>query len=126
MIASVVLAVAALRAGLAIRRAREAKCAPRPGSRQRHLRLAKPAVVLVAIGFVAGPVSAVWLRGWESFATFHSAVGVLVVMLFGAAAVYGYRLARGEQRARQLHALFGGLAVLASLLAAVAGFVLLP
>jgi len=126
MAASVMLALAALRAGLVIRRARAAGRPPAPGTRRRHLQLAKPAVALVWIGFVAGPVSAVWLRGWDAFATFHAAVGVVVVALFSAAAIHGHRLERGEPTARQLHGLLGGLAVLASLLAAVAGFVLLP
>jgi polyferredoxin len=126
MIVSVALAVAALRAGLILRRSRAARRAPPRGARQRHLRLAKPAIVLLLIGFVAGPVSAVLLRGWSPFATFHGVLGALVTALFAAAAVHGYRLEGGRREARSTHAVLGGLAVLGAIVAAVAGFVLLP
>jgi hypothetical protein len=126
MIASVALTVAALRAGLVLRRARAARRAPPRGARQRHLRLAKPAIALLSIGFVAGPVSAVLLRGWTPFATFHGVLGVLVIALFAAAAVHGYRLEKGRRDSRNAHALLGGLAALGAIVAAVAGFVLLP
>lgn len=126
MIASVALAVAALRVGLVLRRSRAARRAPPRGTRQRHLRLAKPAIAMLLIGFVAGPVSAVLLRGWSPFATFHGVLGALVATLFAAAAVQGYRLERGRRDARSAHALLGGLAVLGAIVAAVAGFVLLP
>jgi len=49
-----------------------------------------------------------------------------VVALFASAAWLGHRMAQGRSRARDLHALLGGLGVLLSALAAVAGFVLLP
>ena len=126
MIASIALAALALRAGFVLRRAR---AAPRPaprGARQRHLRLAKAAVVLVAIGFVGGCISAVWLRGWSPFATFHGVLGALVLALFAAAGAHGWLLERGRGGSRQAHALFGALALLGALVAAIAGFVLLP
>ena len=126
MIASIALAAAALRAGFALRRARAARRPAPRGARRRHLRLAKVAVVLVAIGFVGGCVSAVWLRGWSPFATFHGLLGAIVLALFSAAASQGWRLERGRRDARQAHALFGVLAVLGAALAAIAGFVLLP
>jgi hypothetical protein len=126
MIASIALAIAALRVGLVLRRARAARRAPPRGTRQRHLRLAKPAVVLVLIGFVAGPLSSVLLRGWFPLATFHGVLGALVAALFTAAAVYGQRLEKRGAGSRQAHALLGGLAVLGAIVAAVAGFVLLP
>jgi polyferredoxin len=126
MLISLALAVLTLRAGLALRRARLGRAPRDPGLRRRHLRLAKPAVVLVLAGFVGGPLSAVWLRGWEPFASFHGALGLVVATLFAAAALIGRRLERGRSRAFQLHALLGALAVLGAALAAVAGFVLLP
>lgn len=126
MVVSIGLAAAALRVGLGLRRARTARRPAPRGARRRHLRLAKTAVALVLIGFVGGPLSAVLLRGWSPFATFHSALGALTLALFAAAAVWGRRLERGRRASRQAHALLGGLAVLAAALAAVAGFVLLP
>jgi len=126
MATSVVLALLALRAGLALRRARTARRPAPRGARRRHLRLAKPAVVLVLIGFAAGPVSSVWLRGWSAFETFHGFVGGLAAALFVATAWYGRRLERGALGARNAHALAGRLALLAAAVAAFAGFVLLP
>lgn len=126
MMCSVVLALLALRAGLVLRRARAARRPAPRGARQRHLRLAKPAVVLVLIGFAAGPVSSVWLRGWSAFESFHGMLGGLAAALFAATAWYGRRLERGGVAARNAHALAGVLALLAAALAAFAGFVLLP
>ena len=47
-------------------------------------------------------------------------------MLFAGAAIQGRRLERGDNRARNAHALLGGAAVSIALAAAIAGFVLLP
>jgi hypothetical protein len=107
MVASLALVFAALRVGLSVRRARVARRPPPPGARQRHLRLAKPAVVCVGVGLVAGPASAVWLRGWEAFGTLHAWLGLAAAIGFGALALTGHRL-------------------LLAAVAAVAGFVLLP
>ena len=126
MLASLAAAAAALRVGLALRRARLASQRRPPELRRRHLRLARPAVAAILVGFAAGPPSAVYLRGFEAFDTFHSFVGVLTAGLFAAAAFLGHRLAQGRSQARDAHALLGGFAVLLAALAAVAGFVLLP
>jgi len=126
MIASLGLVLVALRAGLALRRARTARRPPPRGARQRHLRIAKPATACVGLGLVAGPVSSVWLRGWEAFGTFHAWLGLVAVLCFSVAAVAGRRLESGRAGARSVHALFAALGVLASALAAMAGFVLLP
>jgi hypothetical protein len=126
MLFSVGLALLTLRAGLAVRRARLGRTPRAPSLRGRHLRLAKPAVALVLIGFLAGPISAVWLRGWEPFHSFHGVLGLAVASLFTAAAILGRRLERGRGSARTAHAWLGALAVLGAAVAAVAGFVLLP
>jgi hypothetical protein len=115
-----------LRMGLQLRRARRFR-RPKPRDlRARHLRLAKPAVTAVCLGFIAGPISALVLRDWEPLRTFHAWIGVLAAALFVAAAVLGRRLERGRSPAFDAHALLGLLAMLAALIAAVAGFVLLP
>jgi hypothetical protein len=126
MLASIAAAATALRLGLRLRRARLAGLPRPPELRRSHLRIAKPAVAAVLAGFALGPISAVALRGFEPFDTFHAAVGIATASLFAAAGWLGHRLARGRSRARDLHALLGGLAVLLAAVAAVAGFVLLP
>lgn len=90
------------------------------------MRVAKPAVVAILIGLLAGPVSAVWLRDWEPIRTFHGVAGILAAALFFATAVLGKRLETGRTRAFDAHALLGLLAMLAAVVAGVAGFVLLP
>jgi hypothetical protein len=126
MLAALALVLAALRQGLRLRRARTARRTPPAGARAAHLRLAKPAVACIALGLLAGPASAVWLRGWDPLGTFHGAVGVIAAGLFAATAVHGRRLERGRGAARGAHAAFAALAVLAAGMAAIAGFVLLP
>jgi hypothetical protein len=126
MAVSIALAGATLRAGFALRRARLARRPAPRGARRRHLRLAKPTLVLLTIGFVGGWISAVWLRGWSAFETFHGVLGALVVLLFGLTASHGWRLEQGRGGSRQAHALLGALAMLGALVAAMAGFVLLP
>lgn len=123
---AIALCALALRAGLALRRARLGRGRRTSAGRRRHLRLAKPAVVLVCVGFVGGPLSAVWLRNWTPFGSFHAWLGLLAAGLFAAAALLGRRLETGRSRAFDLHALLGALGVLAAAVAAVAGFVLLP
>lgn len=134
MLLSLGLAVAALRLGLALRRDRRARLRgqrapavrPRGALRRAHLRLAKPAVVLVWVGFVGGPLSMWALRGREPFGTVHALFGVTAALLFGGAALLGRRLEQARGRPLEAHALAGLLAVLAGAGAAVAGFVLLP
>jgi hypothetical protein len=116
----------ALRSGLAMRRSRRFRTQRAPGLRERHLKVAKPAVALVAVGLLGGPVSSVWLRDWEPLRTFHGWAGLAAVALFAAAALHGRRLERGRSRAFDTHALFALLAMLAAGVAFVAGFVLLP
>lgn len=126
MVASILLCGVALRAGLLLRRSRRFRQRRSPGLRESHLRFAKPAAVAVLIGFVGGPVSAVWLRGWQPFGTFHGIVGLLGAALFVATYVLGRRLERGPTRPFDAHAITGLLAMLAALVAGVAGFVLMP
>jgi hypothetical protein len=126
MVVSTVVCGVALRAGLLLRRSRRFRQRRPVGLRESHLRIAKPAVIAVLVGFVAGPVSAVWLRNLRPFGTFHGIVGLLAASLFLATAVLGLRLERGTVRAFDAHAITGLLAMLATLVAAVAGFVLMP
>lgn len=126
MIGSLALCALALRVGVRLRRARLARRPAPRGARARHLRLAKPAVALVLVGFTLGPLSAFWLRGLTPFSTLHGVFGALAAGAFGVAAWQGRRLERGQASARQAHALCAALGLLAAATAAVAGFVLLP
>ena len=126
MLTGLGVAALALRSGLRVRRARRGGAPRGPALRRNHLRFAKPAAVLVLVGFAGGPISWVWLRGNEPFSTFHGAVGLLVASLFATAAVLGRRIETGRGRAFDAHAAFGAAALLLGALAAVAGFVLLP
>jgi hypothetical protein len=126
MIASCSVAALALRAGLRLRRNRTARTERKQDLLRAHLRLAKPAVAMIGIGFLAGPLSAFWLRDWTPFGSFHAWLGSLVAMLFAATAILGRRLERGRGRPVEAHAILAGLAVMAAAVTAVAGFILLP
>jgi hypothetical protein len=126
MIASCGVAALALRAGLRLRRNRVARVGRNADLLHAHLRLAKSAVVMVGIGFLVGPLSALWLRDWTPFASFHAWLGSLTAILFAATAILGRRLERGRGRPVEAHAILAGLAVMAAAVTAVAGFILLP
>jgi hypothetical protein len=126
MLASLALAGATLHAGLRLRAGRLRGAPGRAAQRRRHLRLAKLAVPLLLAGFLGGPASAVWLRGFEPFATLHAWVACLALLLFAATGWLGLRLERGALRWRELHALLAVAALLAGAAALGTGFVLLP
>jgi len=126
MLASLLLAFAALRAGLVLRRARRGLARREPSQRARHLRFSKPALWLVLVGFAGGPLSMAWLRDERPFGTAHAFIGLTAAALFVATATLGLRLERGRSHSFDAHALLGVLAMLAAAVAAVAGFVLLP
>jgi hypothetical protein len=126
MVASLGIVALALRAGLQLRRARFGREPRRPELLRAHLRVAKPAIAVICAGFLAGPISAAWLRDWTPFATFHAWIGIVTVVLFLAVAVLGWRLEHRRGRPVDAHAIFAGFAVLAAAVSVVAGLVLLP
>jgi hypothetical protein len=126
MVASLLVAAGALRAGLVLRRARRGKLASGRDARRRHLRWAKAAVVLVGLGFLGGPLSMHFLRGRPPFETLHALLGCLAAGLFVTTALLGRRLEAYRGTSRDLHAGLGVAALLAAAAAAVAGLVLLP
>jgi hypothetical protein len=126
MIAALGMCLFALRIGLAIRRARRARRPPPSGARARHLRIAKIGVTFALVGFALGPLSVALLRDWTPMSSFHSLLGGIAAVLFAGAALQGRRLERGDRAARNVHALLGGAAVSIALVAAIAGFALLP
>ena len=126
MVFAIGLCLFALRIGLSIRRARRARRPVPRGARARHLRVAKPGVVLALLGFALGPLSVSLLRDWTPMSSFHSLLGGIAAVLFAGAAIQGRRLERGDHGVRNTHALLGGAAVSIALAAAIAGFALLP
>ena len=126
MVLALGLAWLALRSGLGIRRMRSQRAKGLVALRASHLRIAKPAVALIAIGSVGGPISSWWLREWTPFATFHAWAGIAALAAFVALAVIGRRLEEGRAAARPVHARLALLAALLGGLAAASGFVLLP
>lgn len=116
----------ALRRGLLLRRARRTGATGRRELLRLHLRIAKPAVALVVLGFVLGPFSMFWLRGRAPFTSLHALLGITAAGLFVAAAFVGRRRERGQGGSADAHALLGIAAFLVGAAAAVAGFVLLP
>lgn len=129
MLAALTGAALALRAGLRMRRLRTSGARPERGLLAAHLRLARPAVVLLLVGFLGGPLSALWLREWTPFGTFHAWLGVVAAGLFAGTGWLGLRMQRGRlrrDRGANLHGLLGVLGMLVGGLAAAAGMVLLP
>lgn len=126
MVVALACAFAALRAGLALRRAKRTGAPGRRALLVQHLRVAKPAVALLLVGFALGPASMIWLRGSEPFSTLHAGLGSLAAALFIAAAAIGHRMEEGKGGSADAHAIAGIAALLAAAAAAVAGFVLLP
>jgi hypothetical protein len=128
MVVSIGLGVATYRVGLGLRRARLSGARRERAAYRRHLRLAKPAVTMLAVGFLAGPLSAWLIRDWTPFATLHSWVGALAISLFAATAFFGRRLETGRAPRATVdrHAWLALSALLAAALAAFTGFVLLP
>ena len=131
MVLALTLAALALRAGLQMRGRRRRGDAPGRGLLQSHLRVARPAVLLLLAGFAGGPLSALLLRDWRPFGTLHAWLGLVAAGLFAAAGWLGWKLqtgtVRGERaRIASRHGLIGALAMLAGAVTAVAGMVLLP
>jgi uncharacterized membrane protein len=123
---ALVTAALAARSGLRMRSARRLGTRRDPAERARHLRLAKLAVVAIAIGAAGGPLSMHWLRDRPVFETAHGFVATLALALFVATAWIGRGLERGARRDADVHALVAALTLLAGGVAALTGFVLLP
>jgi hypothetical protein len=126
MLASIALAVATARLGLAIRKQRAAAEVVPAALRRRHLRLGKAAIAAVVAGFALGPVSIVLFRSRTAFDSFHGILGLIVTGLFLWTGHSGRALARGDASVRGLHRSVAGVSLAAALLSAIAGFALLP
>ncbi len=129
MLATLALVGMALRAGIALRSARRLGVRRDGRVVARHLRMAKLAVAALPIGYAAGLLSAVGLRGWDALGSAHGWISSGALALFLAAAWRGRKLAARESPAsesRDAHALLGVLAALCAAASLFTGFVLLP
>jgi hypothetical protein len=126
MIGSLALAAVTLRAGLALRRARRLGHRRNAADYRRHLRLAKPTLVAVTVGFAGGIASSLWLRGWSAFATAHGAVAAAALLAFLGTGALGRRLEQGDRTRLEWHSRLAALAVLLAAASIGTGFVLLP
>jgi hypothetical protein len=126
MLLALGLVFLALRRGIELRRQRQLGARGRGGLIEKHVALARPALILLFIGLVTGPLSAVFLRDWSPLRTLHGWLGVCAAIAFASTGWLGARLHDGRSRAVELHARLALAAILFAALAAVAGFVLLP
>jgi hypothetical protein len=126
MLVALGCALAALRIGLALRRARRLGARRDGGVYVRHLRNAKLAAALLPLGFAGGVASAAWLRGWNPLESAHGWVASTTLALFLATAFFGRRLERGAGDPHDVHALLAVAATLGAAAAAFTGFALLP
>lgn len=126
MTAGLAVAWLGLRSGSELRRLRARRGRGLVELRARHLKRAKPAVLLLCVGFILGPVSSYFLRDWTPFQTFHALAGTFAIVLFVLAAFLGSKLEQGRRSARAAHLRSVLAALLCAAVAAVSGFVLLP
>lgn len=126
MIVSILWAGMTLRSGLRLRSARRRGVDRPKGEMRRHLRRAKFALAMIAVGYSAGLASAFWLRGWGVFTTAHGLVSSMTLMLFLATGTLGRRLEKGRSREVETHAWLALAAVGAAVTSFFTGFVLLP
>jgi hypothetical protein len=126
MLASLALTAATLRAGLALRRARRLGQRRSAAAYRRHIRLAKPTLAMVVLGFAGGIASSLWLRGWQALESAHGLVACAALAAFLSTGALGRRLERGARDGIEWHARLAACAVLLAAAAIGTGLVLLP
>jgi hypothetical protein len=126
MVVALASAVATARLGLAIRRLRLNGQRVGRELRDRHLAFGRRTLWMIAVGFAAGPLSMALLRDRSPFESFHAILGIIVLGLFAWTGWSGRALARGRREARDIHRIAAASSIAASMLSAIAGFVLLP
>jgi hypothetical protein len=123
MLVVIVLGAVTLREGLRVRRARLAK---RFRDASLHRRIARTFVALAVLGWLSGLASMGLLRGKPVFESVHAFVASGSALGFVSAWALGRALERGRERVRPLHAASGALGLFLALIAAIAGFAILP
>ncbi len=125
MLITMGLLALALKEGLGLRKARLQR-RDSGNTRRLHTRVAKIATVLLIVGAISGPISSVWLRGWEALATLHAWVALTVGGVCLTTAVLGLRLERGRFKNAEVHGWLGLATLFGAVGAFMTGFVLLP
>lgn len=126
-----VIAVATLRLGLAMKKDRlgSRRLEQRQGIMRRHTQLGWLFLGCLATGYVFGLGSIWWFRGQAPFRSAHFFFGTLALLLFLGGGYMGWRLQRGTRRyadVRDVHGFLAYLGLFISLGVAVMGFILLP
>jgi hypothetical protein len=124
--AGLVLCWLALRLGLAAREARLKRPAQVESARGRHLRLARPSVLLILLSFPMGLGSAVFVRDLKPLDTAHGWLAAGATACFLATAVLGATLAKGDPKRRGPHVALSLLGSFLGLIAGLTGIELLP
>ncbi len=126
MVVVVLLFLVVYSTGMVLRRQRVRRREQDPAARRRHVMLARPMAVILTIGFLLGPISSIWLRGWSAMSSAHGWIGLGAALVCGAAAVLGNRLEAEKSDQKALHGLLGLIATMLGLIATVSGIALLP
>jgi hypothetical protein len=125
------LAVATLRLGLALKNHRTGRraLAQWEGIYNRHTQLGLICVSCLIGGYVLGILSMPWFRERPPFRSPHFFFGTLALLLFVAGGYTGWRLKQGTERyadVRDIHGFLVYLALFIALAVAIMGFILLP
>lgn len=126
-----VIAVAVLRLGLALKKDRlgPRRLEQRQGVMRRHTQLGWLFLGCLAAGYGFGLLSMWLFREQALFRSAHFFFGTLALLLFLGGGYMGWRLQRGTRRyadARDVHGFLAYLGLFVSLGVAVMGFILLP
>jgi len=125
------LAVATLRLGLALKNYRTGRraLAQWEGIYNRHTQLGLLFVGCLIGGYLLGILSMPWFRERPPFRSPHFFFGTLALLLFVAGGYTGWRLKQGTERyadVRDMHGFLVYLALFIALAVAIMGFILLP
>jgi len=125
------LAVATLRLGLALKNHRTSQraLAQWEGIYNRHTQLGLIFVGCLIGGYLLGILSMLWFRERPPFRSPHFFFGTLALLLFVAGGYTGWRLKQGTERyadVRDIHGFLVYFALFIALAVAIMGFILLP
>ena len=130
-ILALLVAFAALRLGLALKKQRTQKRYIQNQHEifMRHTQLGLIAVLCLLGGYGLGLISMPWLRDKAPFGSAHFFFSTITLLLFLGGGYTGWKLKKGTQRyadVRDIHGFLVYLAVFISLGVGVMGFILLP
>jgi hypothetical protein len=126
-----IMAVATLRLGLALKNHRTGQraLAQWEGIYNRHTQLGLIFVSCLIGGYLLGILSMPWFRERPPFRSPHFFFGTLALVLFVVGGYTGWRLKQGTERyadVRDMHGFLVYLALFIALAVAIMGFILLP